>query len=299
MSPARECSTSGDCADGKGERVRAPIELRATDAQRPRGATNAAAWHRSAACDVKLKRVDRILVQNYLCSGPDEPLWLPLSASGADHGADLLRLEAEQRAEEHARIPHRVDQDGHDEIAGLHVDDLVTGARLDEVAKMKRERARRRTAQTKPRAASGTHEASCMWCAENRAAETGVASQSGMNSASAGNMKPRYKTWNRRAMSSRDEAGGEWTCAHLFPPRRRDTRRDRAHGQRAQVVVLGIDHLRDDGFGLERARGYQVPARGRDSAPSTREDRGPRRERGVARAHWLTRSAQLNKKLET
>ena len=85
MSPARECSTSGDCADGKGERVRAPIELRATDAQRPRGATNAAAWHRSAACDVKLKRVDRILVpKNYLCSGPDEPLWLPASFR-ADH----------------------------------------------------------------------------------------------------------------------------------------------------------------------------------------------------------------------
>ena len=84
--------------------------------------------------------------------------------------------------------------------------------------------------------------------------------------------------------------------AHLFPPRRRDTRRDRAHGQRAQVVVLGIDHLRDDRLGLERARGYQVPARGRNDAPSTSEDRG----RGESlRAHWLTRSAQLNKKLET
>ena len=34
----------------------------------------------------------------------------------------------------------------------------------------------------------------------------------------------------------------------------------------------------------------------RNDAPSTREDRG----RGESlRAHWLTRSAQLNKKLET
>ena len=43
ISPARECSTSGDCSDAKGERVGAAIELRVTDAQRDLGATNAAA----------------------------------------------------------------------------------------------------------------------------------------------------------------------------------------------------------------------------------------------------------------
>ena len=43
MSPARECSTSGDRSDAKGERVGAAIELRVTDAQRDLGATNAAA----------------------------------------------------------------------------------------------------------------------------------------------------------------------------------------------------------------------------------------------------------------
>ena len=83
-------------------------------------------------------------------------------------------------------------------------------------------------------------------------------------------------------MSSRDEAGGEWTCAHLFPPWLRDTRRDRAHGQRAQVVVLGIDHLRDDGFGLERARGYQVPARVEERRAVNERGSRPRRE--LARA---------------